>query len=663
MRSVFAYNVWRLQVHMASSYKYTPLSPDTDQIRLLKLLPAIEQNEELVITLQSSTTKAAARHYEALSYVWGPADNPETISVVSSSTTGARDDVSYSAFDAASLPVTRNLAVALRHLRWQESARTLWIDAICIDQRNMAERSEQVCKMAQIYSLATRVVVWLGPTSPDSDLAMRLVGHLGQMVHISRQASSSKYSYISTSKGQAEPHWADAYQPLPYEEAELCALENLFCRPWFERLWVVQEVVTSTDAVVVCGGQETTWESFMVAARCLLGKTPNARKSDEFRSRIRHIYRTFDTGTNNSLLSLVRQMRGLKCADDKDRIYALLSLAKDGGNIKPDYSLSTIQVYRELAALSISRHDVDFLDDCHLGSRRLAGPSWIPDWAVKKMTTSIYPFNVCMFAKQSVFERQAEGCIRVSAVRVGSVVHVDVLSIPPSEPHMAFSEIFRVAPTGIDSLKYKTGCSLMEAFLGTLICSDLRPQVPQTEYNLILDEGMHGLRAALRCGNGADFELTQDSRSYLRLASRYAKNRALVRTDQGYIGLAPSDVKEGDIILAILSCMSFTVVRPAPGNEGRYNVVGESFLYGLTDGEAVLGPLPEHVYAEHHLHPELDEYYDAYLDTKTGTVSWIDPRLEALGISVETHANGLPCAVSVEDLEKAGIRLSQVELV
>lgn len=644
---------------MAPPYEYTPLPPDTDQIRLLTLFPASEEDGEIIIALQNSTTKAAARQYEALSYVWGSTDDPETVSIVSSSTSGADEDMSSSACNVAPLLVTQNLAVAMRHLRRQDVARILWIDAICIDQQNMAERSEQVGKMAQIYSLAARVVIWLGPASPDSDLAMPLVEHLGQVLCVDQRTRM----ITLTSNGEAEPHWADVAQPLPFEEDELYALWNLFWRPWFERLWVVQEVMASVDAVVICGRQQTAWQSAMVAVSCLILKPTKMIRSDELITRLYHINNLFDLSFNNTIHSMVRLARGLKCADDRDRIYAMLSLAKDCGNLRPDYSLSTIQAYRDFAALSMSMHQLEFLADCELGNRKLAGPTWIPDWTVKRTTSPIYGFNAGVFAEQRAFESQAEGCIRVSAVPVGTVVDVDVVSIASSDLVSLIREIVRIVPAEIESLTYKTGCSLMEAFSGTLICSDLKPRVPQIEYLFTLHKATNGLRTMLRCGNGVDFEYTRDDNVYLTQANQSTKNRAVVRTDQGYIGLAPSDVKEHDTILAILSCSSFTVVRPAPGDEGRYNVVGEAFLYGLTNGEAVLGPLPEHVHAEHHHNPKTDRYGDAYRDTKTGDVSWIDPRLEALGIPIETDADDVPYAVSAEALEEAGIRLSRVELV
>ncbi|KAG6364513.1 hypothetical protein INS49_006114 [Diaporthe citri] len=648
---------------MASPYQYTPLSPKTDQIRLLTLLPASDENEEIAITLQSISTKAAARNYEALSYVWGSSENPVTIRVVTSSTTVAVEDVSSSACVTAPLRVTQNLASALRHLRFRDSARTLWIDAVCIDQQNIPEKSEQVGKMGQIYKSAARVVIWLGLASPGTDLAMRILGFLGEFLHFDRRGQT----FTSTSNDPDESHWADLDQPLPFDEAQIRALEELFWRPWFERLWVVQEVLLSADAVVVCGRQETTALSVKVAAALLAKKATMPSRcdglSDGFLPRLSQILNVFEESRHRQLLELVRDTRGLKCVDDRDKVYAVLSLAKDGGEIEPDYSLSTIEVYGQLAILSMNRNQLRFLSSCELGSRMLNGPSWIPDWTTERRTKRIEFFNAATFACQPVHVSSAEGWIRVTAVRVGTVVDIDVVSIPSEDPSLIIPEIVRLLPADIESSTYKTGCSLMEAFSGTLICSGFRPQVPQSPLAPTLQKSMGILRSVLQGGDGFGYQGTSasDRAIYLDQVYSYTKNRALVRTEEGYIGLAPSGAKVGDTILAILSSESFTVVRPAPGNKGRYNVVGEAFLYGLNNGEAVLGPLPDHVRAE--VHFDIGSGGFMYRDTRSGGVSPIDPRLEALGIPGEIVADRHAKLVSGDALEKAGIRLSQIELV
>lgn len=112
--------------------------------------------------------------YEALSYTWGSTDDPETAYVETSASpypsTGPI---------ATAIQIGRNLASALRHLRYRTEARVLWIDAVYINREDNTERSEQVQRMATIYRLAYRVVVWLGPKTINSNLAISTLRYLG----------------------------------------------------------------------------------------------------------------------------------------------------------------------------------------------------------------------------------------------------------------------------------------------------------------------------------------------------------------------------------------------------------------------------------------------------------------------------------------------------
>jgi hypothetical protein len=96
--------------------------------------------------------------YEALSYVWGDTKSSARILL-----------------NGVEFDVTENLGAALIHLRSATSERTLWVDAICINQDNILERNEQVRQMGSIYEQATGVIVWLGRYSGNAQLAMDFV--------------------------------------------------------------------------------------------------------------------------------------------------------------------------------------------------------------------------------------------------------------------------------------------------------------------------------------------------------------------------------------------------------------------------------------------------------------------------------------------------------
>lgn len=132
-----------------ATYSYFPLSFASNQIRLLSLEPAKERSAPLVCSL-SKISLNSPPPFEALLYTWGAFGDDAVI------------------LHSIPFKVTANLDSALRDIRHEISDRTLWIDAVCINQDDVLERNHQVTKMRQVYQAASKVVVWLGPETEDS---------------------------------------------------------------------------------------------------------------------------------------------------------------------------------------------------------------------------------------------------------------------------------------------------------------------------------------------------------------------------------------------------------------------------------------------------------------------------------------------------------------
>ena len=162
----------------ADTYRYSPLDEKASQIRLVTLLPW-QFSSKIRIRLHTEQLTAENHpKYEALSYAWGSTKDLVEISVCSD----RRHTVA----------ITQNLARALLYLRYQYRKRVLWIDAVCVNQKDLKERSQQVKRMASIFSMAQRVVVWLGEEGPGSTLALQTLDKLSTKIGVSRQVRKAK---------------------------------------------------------------------------------------------------------------------------------------------------------------------------------------------------------------------------------------------------------------------------------------------------------------------------------------------------------------------------------------------------------------------------------------------------------------------------------------
>ncbi len=149
---------------MGNLFEYQPLGigPSSRQIRLLKLLPAESLTDVIrcrIFQTSLSEKNGGGPAYEALSYVWGSEESPSSIFLEYDQTDVA--DVASGPQQTQKpetdrdlwhrLSVTQNLVAALRYIRRTDSERTMWIDAICINQKDMDEKAHRVGQIRDIY--------------------------------------------------------------------------------------------------------------------------------------------------------------------------------------------------------------------------------------------------------------------------------------------------------------------------------------------------------------------------------------------------------------------------------------------------------------------------------------------------------------------------------
>ena len=174
--------------------------------------PTVDSDIHIRLDIEVLSDDIISR-YEALSYVWGPTQNLAMIYV-----------------EGARLSVTRSLGAALPYLRYKDRPRTLGVDAICVNQEDLEERSKPVKKMAALYKGAERVVVWLGSQTKESHQALQAVESWCTQISYDIEMD---LPYPPIESGML---WTAQDLVMPYDEEVIRSVMSVLKREWFERL-------------------------------------------------------------------------------------------------------------------------------------------------------------------------------------------------------------------------------------------------------------------------------------------------------------------------------------------------------------------------------------------------------------------------------------------
>ena len=177
--------------------------------------------------------------YIALSYTWGKCGLPQDFLC-----SGAR------------LSLQQNLSDALQQFQRSGIDKPIWIDAICINQQDIAEKEHQIPLMAQIYSKAFKVYVWLGGATRSDEEAFSL---LPSIVEILENADDKVLNLSQPWKPSVQLAYSQLGLPPPASPI-WPTIGRIITRPWFKRLWVLQEVLLAANIDVFCGGARVAWK-------------------------------------------------------------------------------------------------------------------------------------------------------------------------------------------------------------------------------------------------------------------------------------------------------------------------------------------------------------------------------------------------------------------
>ncbi|KAH8665022.1 heterokaryon incompatibility protein-domain-containing protein [Tricladium varicosporioides] len=453
-------------------YTYTPLNPLNHEIRVLVVYSSESDDDPIMCSFVPVSLEAdqgagvvedrgrelhVLGNFKALSYTWGSMTDMKSIIL-----------------EGHLFPVTNNLHSAmlrLRNLTRDEGAKSTivpsywWIDAICIDQNNIEERNEQVTLMTRIYKKSSGVHIWLGESAQDSDLAMDLVNLIGDAKPIG--PGDKLVTYPNHGIVEKIKHWE--------------ALTALFQRPYWNRVWVRQEVATPKMAVVSCGDRTCGFDKITMMAELLnvlneqlgyqplqhkvlkiedaasatknMGTSCYARASTLAKLRLAAGNSMYMQTTNYmELKDLLFQTRACDATDLRDKVFSMLGLVDpEIYNIKPDYRLSLHETIVSAAQCIISKtQNLDLLSACQNLEKVHGLPSWAPnlldDWKCQPFeTTTVQTWKQDMRGATDfifVFEGGGECVLRTKGRKDGKIVAISEDSPNPFDSLAKLDDLY-----------------------------------------------------------------------------------------------------------------------------------------------------------------------------------------------------------------------------
>jgi len=540
--------------------------PGSHAFRLLVLDPG-HASQPVSIRLQV-VERATAPPYDAISYVWGDPKNKVTI-----------------ACDGRPFEVTFNLYWALVRIRSVSRPRILWADAICINQSDLLERSNQVMFMGSLYSNASKVYICMVEARDGNDF------------------------YVQTVLNDAIALGPSCLPLLPdnhpiRNDRRWYALGVLMGSPWFSRAWVVQEAALAKEPIVLYGRAEFAYRNLVTVVRCLSAST----WAIKFRlsALLIHVewadWRVNAHGPAYSFVDLLSHAALLSCSDPRDKVYAFLGhpLAYPlTGNslVRPDYRKTPAQVYLELSKALIQRTGLRVLTTVEHNQTTVLEdfPSWVTRWNVCLVMNDIYRVpNVRFWASAGLTASSSafiagnnlilQGVI-LDKVRQSSLIDISQVS-GISFQNYATEERIRI-DKAFGELQKVDGRPCMysdriHAFCMTL-CSG------RSVFGSDLVRRAACLATMVENG-GKPVKKTftpqeeNDALVYLTEVKAVCMNRTFVVTERGFYGLAPLLTRPGDVACVFAGVDVPLILRPH-GEVGPFKLLGESYIHGAMEGQ------------------------------------------------------------------------------
>jgi hypothetical protein len=625
-----------------SYFVYRSLTPHKKRIRLVNVLPethyslrdnTLDQHHGgHDLSDSSSPISCTVTHvsldnapaYTALSYNWGDPSQCHSILV-----NGAR------------FTVTVNLEAALRQLRLADEPLTLWIDALCIDQNDEVEKSEQLDQMRQIYSQARSVIAWLGPAADNSDIAVQWVEQYGgrsfelgigmkpelRLRYLLDNLEATGKDVVDGRLREFIRDLKDQLSPANVEYADLInSLYNVFKRAYWSRIWVVQELASASTVKFMCGNRTVTEHSLDHALRLVRNFRQYRLLQEKNDAPIVHSHglsiHSITTGNPINLLKfrkaagpsplihLMRSFRFFQATDPRDKVFALLGIAQDTQalGLRPDYRKSCEDVYTDLAWAFIRNGYIEILSLCELPKQIAGLPSWVHDWSLMNRRSPL---------QQRALDRSAQPITtilepRFSASGINQMIDLQGVRMTGRRTPLLLRAIFlgEVRQIGQHWESEAVGRWLLELQrLSILITytSEMSSERAHTVWRTavadqeirqgkrkprlseekirIIHESLKNMDMSLI---DAQTILAAGLSDYFEQIRSVARGRRPLLASDGYLGIGPHETEQGDLVFILLGADTPYILR-RQGEDGTLRLIGEAYVHGVMDGETMEG--------------------------------------------------------------------------
>ena len=281
----------------------------------------------------------------------------------------------------------------------------LWVDAICINQNHLEEKGQQVAMMDQIYAAAEQVLIWLGKHEESDHVAFQAISDL--QAHFGRKCNDSHHQF----EGLNDPNRITFKNPMA-GSARWAAVSALVSKKWFERVWIIQEVVMAQRALVLRRTRSIPWRELFTLIYNLTRSRLNALlnlNSDCPGIKTASISEMLQAAVGQNepieLTDMLFLTRYLRATDPRDKIYSLVGIYNAmenlGGDVgRLDYKTPPSTLFRNVAAEHL--FDKKFIDimsfvdhgPCPEGPH---SPSWVPQWMELSVSHTPFAFRKSHF--------------------------------------------------------------------------------------------------------------------------------------------------------------------------------------------------------------------------------------------------------------------------